>query len=131
MSSTPEEGEDGALEDAIDLPEEAPLVGGTAHASEEDDQDKAAAGHSVDETDDAPAVDSSEQHDIGQGQDADSLVDEEGAVSRRRSIKDDLRSEEDTLSIPDDSPSIQVLSKGSRATNLLKVAGLCAIFSSE
>ena len=131
MSSTPEEGEDGALEDAIDLPDEAPPVGGTTHGSEEDDQEEAAAGHLVNEKDDAPVVDSPEQHDIGQGQDAESLVDEEGAVSLSRNIKDDLRSEEDTLSIPDDTPSIQVPSKGSGATNLLKVAGFCSIFSSQ
>ena len=106
MSSTPEEGEDGAQEDAIDLPDEAPEVGEPINGSEEDEQ--LGAGDSIDDIGDASMVDNREPNDVEQDQDAESLVNEEGAVGLRRDVKGDLRSDEDTISIPDDSPSIQV-----------------------
>ena len=130
MSSTPEEGEDGALEDAIDLPDEAAEVGGPTNGVDGENQQGSTAAHSLDGTGDAPAVESPEQDNISQGQDAESIVHYEGAVSLRKDIRNDLRGEEDTVSIPDDSPSIQVWSNRSRYTNLLKVTGLSPIFSS-
>ena len=105
MSSTPEVGEDGALEDAIDLPEH------DIHGSEEDDQQSSAPAHFTDGIEGVPVLDSPEHHDVGQGQEAGSLNNEDGAISLRQNIRDDLHSEEDTVSIPDDTPSIQVLSK--------------------
>jgi hypothetical protein len=108
MSSTPEEGEDGATEDTIELPDEAPEVAGLRNGSEVDDKRRSDLGDTIDDTRDAAVVDSDERIDIAKAQDAESLVNEEGTASERRNIRDDLRSDEETISIPDDSPSIQV-----------------------
>jgi hypothetical protein len=108
MSSKPEEGEDGAPEDAIDLPEDAPEVERPKNGWEEDDQIGSTIGGAIDDTEDLALGDSGERNDDGQGPDAGSLVNEEGLGSIRGNIRDGVRSDEETLSIPDDSPSMQV-----------------------
>jgi hypothetical protein len=108
MSSKPEEGEDGALEDAIDLPEDAPEIGGPKNGSEEDDQLGSTIWDAIDDTEDLAVGDGGERNDVGQGPDAESLVNEEGAGSVHGDIQDGVRSDEETISIPDDSPSMQV-----------------------
>ena len=108
MSSKPEEGEDGALEDAIDLPEDAPEVRGPKNGSEGDDQSGSMIGDAIDDTEDLAVGDGGERNDVGQGPDAESLVNEEGAGNVLGNIQDGVRSDEETISIPDDSPSMQV-----------------------
>ena len=108
MSSTPEEGEDGTQEDAIDFPDEVPEVGEATNGSDVDNQQDSTATDAIDDPGDGPAVESREEDEPQHRQDDESLVNEEGAVSLHRNIKDHLRSDEDTISIPDDSPSVQV-----------------------
>ena len=108
MSSTPEEGEDGAQEDAIDFPDEAPEVGETTNGSEWGNQQGSTATGAIDDPEDAPVVDGREEIELEQDQDDDSLVNTEGAVGLRRNVEGYLRSDEDNISIPDDSPSVQV-----------------------
>jgi hypothetical protein len=108
MSSKPEEDEDGALEDAIDLPEDAPEIGGPKNGWEADDQLGSTIGDAIDDTEDLAVGDGGERNDVGQGPDAESLVNEEGAGSVHGDIQDGVRSDEETISIPDDSPSMQV-----------------------
>jgi hypothetical protein len=108
MSSKPEEGEDGALRDAIDLPEDTPEVGGPKNGSEEDDQLGSTIGDAIDDTEDLAEGDGGERNDVGLGPDAESLVNEEGSGNVHGNIQDGVRSDEETISIPDDSPSMQV-----------------------
>ena len=108
MSSKPEEGEDGALQDAIDLPEDAPEAGGPKNGSEDDDQLGSTIGDAIDDTEDLAVGDGGDRNDVGLGPDAESLVDEEGSSNMHGNIQDGIRSDEETLSIPDDSPSMQV-----------------------
>jgi hypothetical protein len=108
MSSTPEEGEDGATEDAIALPDEAPEAGGLTNGSEADDKQGSDLADIIDDTEEAAVADRIERNNSGEGQDAESLVNEDGTASQRRNIRDDLRSDEETISVPDDSPSTQV-----------------------
>jgi hypothetical protein len=108
MSSKPEEGEDGALEDAIDLPEDASEVRGPKNGSEGDDQSGSMIGDVIDDTEDLEVGDGGERNDVGQGLDAGSLVSEEDAGNVLGNIQDGVRSDEETISIPDDSPSMQV-----------------------
>ena len=108
MSSKPEEGEDGALEDAIDLPEDAPEARGPKNGSEGDDQSGSMIGDAIDDTEDLAGSDGGERNDVEQAPDAESLVNEEGAGNVLGNIQDGVRSDEETISIPDDSPSMQV-----------------------
>ena len=108
MSSKPEEGEDGALEDAIDLPEDAPEIGGPKNGSEEDDKLGSTIGDAIDDTEDLAVGDGEERNDVGLGPDAESLVNEEGSGNVHGNTQDGVRSDEETISIPDDSPSMQV-----------------------
>ena len=108
MSSKPEEGEDGALEDAIDLPEDAPEARGPKNGSEGDDQSGSMIGDAKDDTEDLAVSDGGERNDVEQAPDAESLVNEEGAGNVLGNIQDGVRSDEETISIPDDSPSMQV-----------------------
>lgn len=107
MSSTPEEGEDGAPEDTIDLPDEVPEAGGLTNSSEVGVKQESDPGDTIDGTGDTPVADGPEQKTAGKDG-AESPVNEEGTASQRRNTRDDLRSDEETISIPDDSPSIQV-----------------------
>jgi hypothetical protein len=107
MSSKPEEGEDGALEDAIDLPEDAPEVRGPKNGSEEDNQSGPMIGDAIDDTEDLAGGDGGERNDVGQP-DTESLVNEDGAGNVLGNTQDGVRSDEETISIPDDSPSMQV-----------------------
>jgi hypothetical protein len=107
MSSKPEEGEDGALEDAIDLPEDAPEVRGPKNGSEEDNQSGSMIGDAIDDTEDLAGGDGGERNDVGQP-DTESLVNEDGAGNVLGNTQDGVRSDEETISIPDDSPSMQV-----------------------
>jgi hypothetical protein len=108
MSSTLEEGEDGATEDTVDLPDEATEVGGLTNGPEFDDKEGSDIGDIVDELEDTSVVHSHERNGVGKGQDSESLVNEDGTASQQRLVRDDLRSDDETISIPDDSPSIQV-----------------------
>jgi vacuolar protein sorting-associated protein 8 len=123
MSSTPEEGEDGATEDTIDLPDEAPDVGGLSNCPELDDKQGSDIGDILDESEDTALVDSHERNDIGKGHDTESLVNDDGTASQRRITRDDLRSDEETISIPDDSPSIQVWRRPFWPTEYLQPQG--------
>jgi hypothetical protein len=105
MSSTPEEGEDGAPQDTVDLPDEVPEAGGFTNNSKVDVKQESDLGDIIDDTEDAPVADGPEQKTAGKDDDAESLVNEKGTVSQRRNIGD---SDEETISIPDDSPSFQV-----------------------
>ena len=108
MSSKPEEGEDGALQDAIDLPEDTPEVGGSKDGSVEDDQLGSTIRDAIDDTDDLAVDDGGERDDTGLGPDAELLVNEEGSGNIHGNIQDGIHSDEETISIPDDSPSMQV-----------------------
>lgn len=108
MSSTAEEGEDGAPEDTIDLPDDVPEPGGITNSSEVDVKQESDPGDIIDETGDTSLAEGPEQNTDSKDHDAESLVNEDGTASQRRNIRDDLRSDEETISIPDDSPSIQV-----------------------
>ena len=108
MSSKPEEGEDGALQDALDLPEDAPEAGGPKNGSEGDYQLGPMIGDAIDDTEDLVVGDVGERDDVGLGLGAEPLVDEEGSGNMHGNIQDGIRSDEETISIPDDSPSMQV-----------------------
>jgi hypothetical protein len=108
MSSTPEEGDDGAIEDNIDLPKEASEEGVLANGSEVDDKRGSELEDNIDDTEDAAVVGSDESEDVGNAEHAESLVNEDGTASQRRNIRDQRHSDEESISIPDDSQSIQV-----------------------
>ena len=109
MSSKPEEGEEGALQDAIDLPEDTPEVGGPKNGSEGDYHLGSTIGDVIDDTEDLAVGDVGERDDdVGPGPGAEPLVNEEGSGNMHGNIQDGIRSDEETISIPDDSPSMQV-----------------------
>ena len=104
MSSTPEEGEDGAPEDTIDLPEAAHDVeehGDTINTVEE--ADHLTEGAAL-EAETVPPVDDVDDRGNGGLEASDYFAKQ----SAHNEPKDEIRSEEDTVSIPDDTPSIQV-----------------------
>jgi hypothetical protein len=108
MSSKPEEGEDGALQDAIDLPEDTPEVRGPKNGSERDYQLGSTIEDAIDDTEDLAVGDVGEGDDVGLGPGAEPLVNEEGSGNMHGNIQDGIHSDEETISIPDDSPSMQV-----------------------
>lgn len=116
MSSTPEEGEHGATEDIIDLPDEAPKAGGLTHGSDTDDKQGSDLGQIIDEIEETALVDGPERNNTSRGHEEESLVNEDGTAREDGNIRDGLRSDEETISIPDDSPSILVWRRVSRFT---------------
>ena len=131
MSSKPEEGEDGALEDALDLPEDAPEVQGPKNGSEGDDQSGSMIEDAIDDTEDLAVGDGGERNDVGQAPDAESLVNEEGAGNVLGNIQDGVRSDEETRSIPDDSPSMQVRVRSFEVDQVLTATGFRSVFPSQ
>jgi hypothetical protein len=85
-----------------------PAAGGLTNSSEVDVKQESDPGDIIDETGDTSLAEGPEQNTANKDHDAESIVDEDGTASQRRNIRDDLRSDEETFSIPDDSPSIQV-----------------------
>lgn len=115
MSSTPEEGENGAPEDTLDLPEEAQLEDqlregftsqpddGLLEVDEVEDSEQFRENDQVQEQDDATLDAESTSDHI-----ADNGLREAVKNDSRGDVKDDLRSEDETISIPDDTPSVPV-----------------------
>lgn len=124
MSSKPEEGEDGVTEDTIDLPGEPPEIGGLTNGSEVQENQGPDLEDDIGVTEHTAVLESIDRDDVANGQDGEFVVNEEGTTNQRRNLRDDLHSDEEAISIPDDSPSIQVRGrslKGLASTNARRV----------
>ncbi len=126
MSPTPEEGEDGAPEDTIDLPGEIHDVEEHGDASDiAEEADHLTEGAAL-EAETAPATENLDDRWTGSLEASDYF-----ANQNVRNDPGEIRSDEDTVSIPDDTPSVQVCLRRLRATTILTCTGVCFVISAK
>lgn len=130
MSSTPEEGEDGAPEDIIDLPEEAHDVRETGRESKAVDGPDIVKGDNDTGVDTSSAVNNVGDAEIG-NLDESLILDDPTTKTIRNDLEAEVRSDEETISVPDDTPSIQVRLSSVSFMGVLIFAGFCAIIQTQ
>src|SRR2546423_4228380 len=131
MSSTTEEGEDGAQEDAIDFPDEAPEVGETTNGSEWGNQQGSTATGAIDDPEDAPVVDGREEIELEQDQDDESLVNTEGQSACAETLKVIYVATKTISPFPTILPLYRYSQRAQNRTNLLNVTGLRSVLPSQ
>ena len=120
----PAEGKDGAPEDTIDLPQDTHNVeehGDTIDTAEEIDPSTKGAALEAETT---PATESLDERGTGSLEASDYFTNQNVRNDFR-----DIRSDEDTVSIPDDTPSVQVRLHSLPAATLLTCTGFCSVIS--
>lgn len=137
MSSTPEDGEEGLQEDVLDFPGEEQEHGkrltDPGHALPEytSPERKPSPADVRVEGEPEPLPSESDKSDGELKVEIDSTFKRPEEEARERPNDDDAGSVEDTMSIPDDSPSIQVQAALLHRTNRLIYIGFYRVFSSQ